>query len=889
MYIYYVLLFYSPMVVLDLPPPSSGISLDAVNSRETHKQLGSSEESGVNTPLVHRVILHKDCEEDSIYKINSHLGAILHIGDGTEGAVIPGGDKECETRVTTQFVDALGVVCERGRVPATPDDVPVKDQYLSSFLDKPEKITEFIWATDARGHNYVNLDLWAGVVNTVAPWTDKIHGNALFRGTVCLKLNINATPFQQGVLYMSYLPCAPDIGVTDASYSAMHRMTITNIMQCPGVQVSCRDSSCYLEIPYITPTDWLDVATGTFSWGTLYIDVFSPLTNGGSAPNADVHCTLYAWVKDAEFAGPTVVQASIEPKTKEHINVIPHGKRLKSGTDLDNEKIDFSKQPLSVGLSLGSKVAANLSTIPGLGSLLGPTSWMLHGAAGLASYFGWSKPAEDKPLTVVSRSYNRKMPNADGTDPSVIMGLISENSVMVTDDLTPYEGDEMSLAYVLRKMAPIYFMTWNTSRAIDFQLFTLSSLGAVAWPASPSRASYDTNDTQGAHTLIYRVGPPMAYLAPMFGMWRGSIDVLIQIVGTDFHSGRLMVTWTPSISSANIPTTASAVLALKEIIDIREKKVVRLTLPYLINRPFLAPSEISGGLAITVLNVLRAPETVAQSVDVIVWACAGHDFEFAAPGSTNTNVGINGFAAAYPQSGLPLDVDVIGHYEKREINTIYTGRSSGESITSLKQLLNRYSRLQFVNGTFTTGVKLNPYMANARSITPTTGVAMIADIGYDLYSLIANMYALFHGSVHIMCKTNTGAAALTTSVSTVVYTGNPPTKTIDTSSGYTQSPTLAGTSVAVGGPLASVYLHDNGLDSICVKVPYYTKCKASTVQNWWNTGQTFTPNVSYPIVALDFECTSTGSLANPLIYRRVADEFQFTFFVGAPPLFISST
>jgi hypothetical protein len=118
-----------------------------------------------------------------------------------------------------------------------------------------------------------------------------------------------------------------------------------------------------------------------------------------------------------------------------------------------------------------------------------------------------------------------------------------------------------------------------------------------------------------------------------FQYWRGGFRIKFKFVKTEFHSGRLVVGFAPAPEAgALVPITSGDSYYLhRDLIDIRSNTEYEFTVPYVSIRPYSTILQSIGTLSVVILNPLRAPTSVATSVDVLIEVCALPDFEVASP------------------------------------------------------------------------------------------------------------------------------------------------------------------------------------------------------------------------------------------------------------------
>jgi hypothetical protein len=715
---------------------------------------------------------------------------------------------------------------------------------------------------------------------------NKIQGFGLIRGTAVLRLVLNASPFFCGQLIMSYIPNYYAFS-TDAAFVAMQRPTsgglaiLASVTQKPHVVICCDNSAAELRIPYIAPYDWFEMKQQTYDWGRAYVDVLSPLLTGAANAESTVEYSLYLYFEDVELAAPMVTQSSSSGKSR--------ARKKGGGKTLLDKELDTSRTVSNSLLAL-SKASSALGAIPVIGEVLGAPAWALAAAAKGAAAMGWSKPVSEDSVTPKFEQGNKFGAVSDGVDMSVPLGMSATNKVRISDEFTVYSGDEMSMDFLLRREALIGTFAFTTSNASADVLYSLNM--------APQNLFYSafTKGPIGGHSAIYGVGPPVCYLSKMFQYWRGSLKLRLVFVKTKFHTGRVEITYTPSYDAGTYPSLTTSIVALREIVDLKTGEAIEVTLPYMLAVPWLttqyassAPVHHMGRFQVRCLNELRVPEaTATNTVNVLVYASAGPDLEFAGP-TTNPS-GITGTAnnmlAFSPQMGCEtliegeiVNAGAIGGND-------YAEYCFGEKVTSIKQLLNRNQVITSTvtpYGTTPSCIRWWLWKTAILSMNASTG-ALQGDpsFGGDVYAYVRPMYAYFRGSVRCSTWNNGGVGFKSITCDPSLLGGAALSyATAPYVSMITTNPWLPTGSVTTSGAV-SVYHNAANLNDP-VKVPYYCPTKMSLC---YNPSTNIVPNEpSQPTTFLYTGCyaNSTGGIA----LRSFADDFQLAFFLGCPPFFIS--
>jgi len=240
----------------------------------------------------------------------------------------------------------------------------------------------------------------------------------------------------------------------------------------------------------------------------------------------------------------------------------------------------------------------------------------------------------------------------------------------------------------------------------------------------------------------------MGFVANAHGYWRGSIVYTFKFVKTQFHTGRLQVTFTPNYSNFTSPTLATGTLAMREIIDLRYSDEITLKLPWMVEFNYLTPTDVIGKLDILVLNELRCPETANSAIDILCFINGAEDFEYALPRNTSLTEGVSYIYPYYPQVNTMGECSIGGCCTMQE-NNIASAQSMGEKFTSLKQILNRATLIPSNNSTiWDNGFYIWPWICNMATMN-SAGVTKTVTAGGDAYNFIAPMYAFYRGGVNI--------------------------------------------------------------------------------------------------------------------------------------------
>jgi len=765
-----------------------------------------------------------------------------------------------ETYNTTVFDEGRDIKesCLVERVVET--EIERTDDSIATFLEKPYRYTSVNWTT-ARAAGYELTAFSLGqLLTSVAPWNNKIIGYNLMRGKFRVRVTVNASPMQAGALIVHYVPLLKDTTTTAQTtvhcnpYSVAGAVTLVTATQHPNIVLDVdNDTSGELIIPFIAPTSFYNMKDQDYDWGVLFINVLSPLTCGASAPNTNVEMTIYVSVSDLELSAPLCPQ-------------------MEKGDYISSSMKKVGKVPYPKG-------------IPGISETLSTISWVSTYLGGLASAFGWSKPQLDAQQEIMVRSHFQYANCSEGAVPAKPTTLNADPKVSVIKHSITDE-DEMSTKFLFSVPWLGLPITWNAS----------DSAGAALYANTGVRPAYfyqTYTGTFAAHTYTVNCGNPMYNMSQVLSYYRGSIYLKLKIIKTKFHTGRLLIIFTPGRNNSTAPTRDTSIYSLREIVDLRDKSEVIFNLPYMQELDYLSQSQNLGYLTIIVQNELRAPETVAQSIKILPYFWAGEDFEMSGVGISSGSIYNLPFVPQMNNEDI-ITIQGIGGRRINPDTVAPAARSMSEKLTSVKQLINRYTQLNLKS--FPAGYNafaFFPWAISLGCINVGTGALTAGEFVNDIYSFIAPMYAMYRGGMRV-ALTQQSAVPICGAVSNGVFSQN------GTSSSFLVSAsTLKGTSTApVYNTTADISFSTAPCDyntSISdIIVPYQSATRASPVlssSTYYGAAldgyhTTTWTGISKPGACANFS-SSAVTTATAMLYRGTADDFQFMFFVNAPPLLVS--
>lgn len=722
----------------------------------------------------------------------------------------------------------------------------VDNEDLKQFLQKPIIIGSGVVSDTASiGQALFRYNLKS---STLFPsggiWNQKIQGFYGISADLRIRLQVNANPFQCGLLRLCYVPCEPDMG----SLRWNRTEHPTSFSQLPGIvyDIAC-NTEMDLVIPYKHVYSQYQMSTGIGSWGTLYCFYYTPFYNAVGAALPDY--TLWASLENTNLSGPTLPIVAQSGKRKVKVNK-------------EQEK---AAGPVQSFIDSALPYVEAMAEVPLLSTFATPVSWIASGVSAVCSWFGWSKPLNTDIPKRIQRTYFPDLNHMNSASNALPLAASRVNEIEIMPELTWNNEDEMTLGYVVQKSAYYNKFDWSTGATASTELMQI--------PIGPSFYKNLSNGKTYAS--------PTAYVSSFFGMWRGSLCFTFRFAKTEYHSGRLVVSFAPlgpNETTKTITLTDSNYL-LREIIDIKEGSVVSLQIPYINVLPYLLVGQVCGVLSVRVVNPLTAPANVTSTIQCVVEQYGGPDLEFGFP-KDNDIIFDTTVPTLVPQSGFYKKKVADGATPECVISSKIIGNATihpdmgclqsrfclGERVTSLKQLCMRSSYFPTVDNQ---GVD-NPLLPNFK---PYVFNAATGLTGNDTISKIAPLYTFARGSMTFACM-NPNPAANTQLMGLV----NGCNRTTSSNIG-------GGTTAGTYGNLntESFALEDLKVGPLVVNVPMYTQGPGVLITPY--TGANYV-DVSTGVSSRSylFKISANGDIPLATILRSGADDFYCSLFTGVPAI-----
>lgn len=586
------------------------------------------------------------------------------------------------TSQTVTFIDnAEGEIVMAGSsVNAVAKVDGTDDIQLSSFLSRPTQLSSYTWTTsDAIGY-FATLNPWTAFLSNTNI-KRKIENFAFLRGTLHLKILVNGTPFQAGLMRACYAPLEgirPD-GVRLPQSGSLDTILVP-YSQMPGLFITpAANAGGQMELPFFYHKNWLDLtsADDVADFGKLYLMIYAPLIVAVTGGTSSVTVQVFGWMSDVELMSST-------------------SKLALQGDEYDEQSGVISKPASAV-----ANFASYLTKVPIIGPFARATQIGARAVGSIAKIFGFTN------VPVIADVHGYMPMNAPMLASGHIGTAVQKFSLDPKQELSidpTLHGlkseDELSMPYLKAKESFLSATTWSTSTPVD----------TLLWCARVSPALYQKSDMTNASatTVGQRVyHTPLSYISHMFYNWRGSLVFRIKVVATKFHKGRLKISYDPvgDITSTNPDVNT----VYTKIVDIGEEDDIEIEVPYHQAYPWLGidktlssnwnttgslpPRERldNGVLTIRVLTTLTAPTT--GSIRILTFTKGGDDFEFANPADHIGGEGSNRVPSFFALQAEDLTSIAPKRHVLGTAAIPHPDRYSqnfGEAINSLRCILHRY-------------------------------------------------------------------------------------------------------------------------------------------------------------------------------------------------------
>lgn len=572
--------------------------------------------------------------------------------------VAPQITNSAEERVqTTEFSDDNAILVEPAAGESilsnrgTQQHTDSRNHDVISYLGRPQIVATFDWpAESTRNAQLATVRIPDALLSKM--YLNKLEGFTSFRATAVFKLQMNAQPFQCGRLLMYAVPM-PSL-VEPRGKFLSNQVSMAQALHNVQIDIT-KHSQVELRVPFVSPFNSYDLINGLYPWADLYIQVYSPLNQ---IEQNDLICQLWAHFEDVELGAPTSGIASAAKQQSGSVSQTRTGTpapRMASAGVVNAirsvessgaiQKIGSGAQGaygiIGKGIPALSPITNALSTFSKAGtSLVG--GLFGGGAQLLGKLLGFSKPVLDHSGNTVVIRPSQYFANVDGIDHSHVLSLNVLNAIEEYPSLGGTDMAETSLTYL--KKIPQFFTNFCYSTNTKYG-DVLSEWLVTPSTRIPANVLYMGKDTAVKNPLSTIQPTVLNYISSSFAYWTGSLVYTLRFVKTDYHSGRVEVSFHPFVSEPNSERTD---FTYRLIVDLREKTEVSFVVPFISPQPWktfnpeIDPMElrpwnmvggsVTGSIQVRAITPLMcASAIVGKTIDCVIECRAGDDYFVQAP------------------------------------------------------------------------------------------------------------------------------------------------------------------------------------------------------------------------------------------------------------------
>lgn len=570
---------------------------------------------------------------------------------------------------------------------------PYRDDTLSGFLERPRLVETATW-NDSHpiGHRLLRTDVYFEML-TAKPIRNKLMNFTYIRAGARIGVRINGTPFHYGKLLVTWTPMFASL--TSAQQSA--RDNLYTMSGYPHVIISPTENEVNeIVVPFAFPDVYMDLTQEQLiTPGVIQVFVLNPLALDGNVPPISV--SLFCNLENVELAGQSAHEDlpihtaqpmfdSAYPTSA--LNQVFVAQGFSQRRNIAQEAKEKSTKGLISGpMKAVSAAAGALSVIPLVGTWSTAVAFVTGVLGDVAEKFGYCNP---NTLESVAPRMLR-LPNfayAEGLDTSSKNQVIPENNVTSFVENLGGSEEEMQISSIVGTPSLMQVFSWTGGATANTNLYSAF--------VSPTICHVDSSTgwNQYFNTMLRWGTLPST-------MWRGSLRYDVQITCSNFHSGRLRVSYQPKFKGLSLNRDDQQ--TINRIVDIQNETEFSFVVPYLSEMPW---SKVEhwvtefgnydtniGLLNFSVVNELTHTVEPIPDIHINVWVSAGPDFQLAYPSTRGLKV------SGPPIAPIAFEAQGLTQYNMKNREhppllpgahgAIETGICQVDTMTHVKQFTNR--------------------------------------------------------------------------------------------------------------------------------------------------------------------------------------------------------
>lgn len=578
------------------------------------------------------------------------------------------------------------------------------DLTLAEWFKRPVKIKTYNWIEGTS--IFDEFDPWSLYFSN-SEILAKLKGFSRMQATLHIKLTVNASPYQYGVGIVSYKPFGTqqdsfagggfDAALTGSTAGGtvpgnlMVKTCRPNVMFYPQFSKGCE-----MILPFHYYKNWINLDTALTEIKNLgRLNIYTPVnlnTTGATTVNP-VSVTIFAWCEMHKVSGPSFT--------------------MQSGDE-------YADRPVSTTMSALSTVARSVSMVPSLRPYAMATSSVLSSLGGAARWFGYSNPPVISDIHAMRPNYMASFASPEVCVQHEKLALDPKNEVTVDSRTVGLDGvDHMAIAHIVGRDVYFGVSSWSAT-AIATSPLALINVSPMVYTSSTSSGSVTTLGVKSIQMT------PGCQIGTLFDLWHGPIRYKFSAIASQFHRGRLLVSYDPDGFQNTYTSTAyTGPRTISKVWDITENPTFEFEVPYMAPTSFLKTGGLvgvttaatsqsliylnptlpgswgysdgnhNGSIIVSVLNALTSGNTTAGVSILCAVNCSGVEyanpreleipFSFVGNASGSNTIFLQGGEDAIAEDPDTVQVATVPTYVQPVQHTIYTG----EIVRSIRTLMHR--------------------------------------------------------------------------------------------------------------------------------------------------------------------------------------------------------
>lgn len=539
---------------------------------------------------------------------------------------------------------------------------------LQTLVQKEAVVGNFQWttATASGGKLAMYNNPWDLLTTAATSGPFDIASAARF--DVRLRVQVTGQKFQTGMLIIAWAPLTSQNSIypTATLGNQLSYGNVTSLSAFRHVTLSAsKEESAELFIPFVNPQGYLDVVnpaqTGKDSLGTIVIAVLAPLQVSTGATNY-VSVNVMAQIVNATFKIPApTISSSLVPimRLDENRDAVRNTgiiEKLRRKYRFVPSSV-FGEEPTVVGE--GQMMALAKNVVSGFAEKFLPQEIVKNGL-GITM---------DKPNSTIQPGYLirkpvRSMAYGVGGDCMERLHIDPGQQNLSVAEHFGTGANELSVSKMVQIPMIKKISTWDTSMAEGTVLYQSFVAPMATTYGTPQSFPAGQVGVLGTFQPTY-----LDYGAMKYSYWRGGIKQKLSIVASQFHQGKLQVSFHPF--QTNIPSSvAQAAGQYTSVITLGpDKTEFTWEFPFRCAKPWLRVPNgangisatnlldfVTGTMQIKVLNQLTASTGCPTSIYIILWEGGASDMEFSGLHGNNVSV-MPAYSVDWVQGTMKKDDD----------------------------------------------------------------------------------------------------------------------------------------------------------------------------------------------------------------------------------------